>query len=89
MLKGAVNLNSYSVNPKPRKVVVTLSILKLIGHELSLSGWCEAKKAAYWAACTVAFFGSFRMGELLCLNDNNFSKDTLLWSDVFSRKKIP
>ena len=87
MLKGAVNLNSYSVNTKPRKVVVTLSILKLIGHELSLSGWCEAKKAAFWAACTVAFFGSFRMGELLCLNNDSFSRDTLLWSDVIFEEK--
>jgi hypothetical protein len=30
----------------------------------------------------VAFFGSFRLGELLCPSESTFNKDTLIWSDV-------
>ncbi len=30
----------------------------------------------------LAFFGSFHIGELLCIPDHRFSKDTLVYSDI-------
>ncbi len=82
MIKGAKNLASYSATKKEPKAVMTLSCLKILGHEIAKSDWTTTKKSVYWAACTVAFFGSFRMGELLCPSDNSYSSDTLIWSDV-------
>jgi hypothetical protein len=82
MIKGAKNLASYTATKKTPKAVMTLSCLKILGHEIAKSGWPVSKKSVYWAACTVAFFGSFRMGELLCPAEDSFTADTLVWSDV-------
>jgi hypothetical protein len=82
MIKGAKNLASYSATTKEPKAVMTLSCLKILGHEIAKSDWTALKKSAFWAACTVAFFGSFRMGELLCPSENGYSSDTLVWADV-------
>jgi hypothetical protein len=36
-----------------------------------------------WAACTTAFFGSFRLGEILELSERMFDPPTILrWSVV-------
>ncbi len=83
MIKGAKNLASYSATKKEPKAVMTLSCLKILGHEIAKSNWQTFEKSVYWAACTVAFFGSFRMGELLCPTEDSYNEDTLVWSDVF------
>ena len=44
---------------------MSLPLLKLLSHELAKSDWTVDKKATVWAACTTAFFGSFRLGEIL------------------------
>jgi hypothetical protein len=82
MIKGAKNLASYTATKKTPKAVMTLSCLKILGHEIAKSNWQVSEKSVYWAACTVAFFGSFRMGELLCPAEDSFNADTLVWSDV-------
>jgi hypothetical protein len=82
MIKGAKNLASYSATKKKPKAVMSLSCLKILGHEIAKSDWSARKKSVFWAACTVAFFGSFRMGELLCPTDDSYSDDTLVWSDI-------
>jgi hypothetical protein len=82
MLKGAKNLASYSATKKEPKAVMTLSCLKILGHEIARADWPTPVKSVYWAACTIAFFGSFRMGELLCPTQNSYNSDTLVWSDV-------
>jgi hypothetical protein len=82
MLKGAKNLASYSATQKEPKAVMTLSCLKILGHKFAKASWPTHDKSVFWAARTVAFFGSFRMGELLCPSESTFSKDTLVWSDV-------
>jgi hypothetical protein len=44
-------------------------------------------RRAVWAAMTVAFFGSFRMGELLAQEPKSFDKtSTLLWENVEKHK---
>jgi hypothetical protein len=75
-------LASYSATTKEPKAVMTLSCLKILGHEIAKSDWTTLKKSVFWAACTVAFFGSFRMGELLCPSENSYNSDMLVWSDV-------
>jgi hypothetical protein len=83
MIKGAKNLASYSATKKEPKAVMTLSCLKILGHEIAKSSWNTFEESVYWAACTVAFFGSFRMGELLCPTEDSYNEDMLVWSDVF------
>ena len=83
MLTGAENLNFYSEISGASRKVMTLPVLKILGHQLALSDWSDDSKQVFWTAATVAFFGSFRMGEILCKNDVNFHpKETLLWKDV-------
>ncbi len=63
MLKGAKNLASYSATKKEPKAVMTLSCLKILGHEIAKANWSTLIKSVYWAACTVAFFSSFADGR--------------------------
>jgi hypothetical protein len=83
VLKGAENLSFYkSISNESRKVM-TLPLLKLLGHEISKTSWTSDSKQVFWRACVTAFFGSFRFGELLSPAEGSFNKDeTLLWSDV-------
>jgi hypothetical protein len=82
MLKGADNLSLYSNITKHAKLVMTLPLLKILGHEIATSSWSTDSKRVFWAACCVAFFGSFRMGEILADNENSYSTETLTWDCV-------
>jgi hypothetical protein len=54
MIKGAKNLASYTATTKEPKAVMTLSCLKILGHEIAISGWPILHKSVFWAACTLA-----------------------------------
>jgi hypothetical protein len=88
MLKGAENISLYSNVKKQPKLVMTIPLLKLIGHEIASSSWNTDSKKVFWAACCLAFFGSFRMGEILPYSDSAYSRETLTWNRVnFSDKE--
>ena len=73
----------YKENVIQTRKVMTLPILKILGHQISLSQWSENSKQVFWTACTTAFFGSFRLGEILPANESKISpEDTLLWKDI-------
>ena len=40
-----------------------------------------------WAASLTAFFGSFRLGEILPKSENYDVEETLVWSDVKFRNE--
>ncbi len=82
MLKGAKNIASYKATTKKPKLIMTLSCLKILGDEIASTDWTTICKAVCWTACTLAFFGSFRISEILCPADKVYSADTLVWSDV-------
>jgi hypothetical protein len=82
MIKGAENLSLYSNITKNAKLVMTLPLLKILGHEIACSSWSTDSKRVFWAACCVAFFGSFRMGEILSKNDFIFCSETLTWDCI-------
>jgi hypothetical protein len=82
-IKGAENLSYYSTNKRSNKKVMTLPLLKIIGHELSLLPWSALSKSVTWTAMLCAFYGSFRFGELLPKNSMVFNEsENLLWSDI-------
>ena len=59
MLRGKENMEIYSVETKASRKVMTLALLRVLGHELSISGWSENSKQVIWGAFTLAFFESF------------------------------
>jgi hypothetical protein len=83
VIQGAQNLRFYTNIYKCTRKVMTLPLLKLIGHEIAKTTWSENSKQVIWTACVTGFFGSFRLSEILAKNEWSFNKtETLLWSDI-------
>ena len=83
ILRGTENYETSKDFSKHTRKVFTLPLLKLLGHEIARTNWTENSKRIFWTCSCVAFFGSFRIGELLASNKNSFDPSTtLLWGDV-------
>jgi hypothetical protein len=82
MIRGAENLSLYTSLTKPARLVMSFPLLKILGHEIATSNWSVESKRVFWGACCIAFFGSFRMGELLTNDEHQFSVETLTWDCV-------
>ena len=83
IIQEAQNLQFYEEISKCTRKVMSLPLLKLIGHEIAKASWDPNSKQVIWTACVVAFCGSFRLGEILAKNEWSFNTtETLLWSDV-------
>ena len=86
MLKGMENLDFYETRTKKSRKVMTLPLLKLAGSEISRMGWPPESKQVIWTILTTAFFGSFRMGEILSKSEKSFNPaEDLLWEDITFR----
>ena len=87
ILKGIENLEFYSSISKESRKAMSLPLLKLLGHEIARADWTTVNKAVVWSACTIAFFGSLRMGEILAKSPDSFNPgENLLWSDLSFKK---
>jgi hypothetical protein len=83
MLKGIKNLEFYKDLIKPARKAMTMPVLKILSHAVATSSWEKIQKQVYWTAFCVAFFGSFRFGELLATTATSFNiNETLMWRDV-------
>jgi len=84
ILRGAMNLLMSSPNPPSNtRRVVTIPILRHLGHKLSQSGWSAETTQSIWAAGITAFFGTMRMGELLAPTEDMADPTaTLTWACV-------
>ncbi len=86
-LRGAENMELYKARPRFQRRAMSVPLLKIIGNEIAVAAWSKVNKQVFWVACTVAFFGSCRMGELLCSNEKSFDPfTTLFWRDLTIRK---
>jgi len=85
MLKGADHLKMYNKIKNKTKLVMTFQMLRILGHEITKTDWTIEKKRIFWSASCLAYFGSFRMGELLAKERGGGLED-LKWSDVKFRK---
>jgi hypothetical protein len=81
MIKGAKNISLYSTICKRSRFVMSFPLLKLLGHEIATSNWSQDSKSVFWTACCVAFFGSFRLGEILPKSDGQ-DPETLSWNQI-------
>jgi hypothetical protein len=81
-LKGAEYMELYSNITKKCKSTMDLDLLKKLGHQMTKSSMSKHDKHVYWVACTLAFWGSFRMGELLEKTESELSVEAITWSDI-------
>jgi hypothetical protein len=82
-LKGAENLEFYNSMTKGTRKVMTLPLLRVLGHQITISDKSRYDKQIIWSACVLAFFGSFRFSEILPPSENSFNSfETLLWEDI-------
>ena len=65
VLTGAKHINAVSIKSKPVRMPITPTILRLLKLAISRDDLCPPDCRMYWFLCTLAFHGSFRMGELL------------------------
>ena len=87
MLKGAENLEFYSTLCKGTRKVMTLPLLKIVGNQISKANWSDDTKQVIWTTLVTAFFGSFRLGELLCEDEKTFNPlENLTWNDIIFRE---
>jgi hypothetical protein len=81
-LKGAENMELYKNISKKCKSTMDLDLLKKLGSQIAKSSMSTHDKQVYWVACTLAFWGSLRMGELLQKTENELSFEAMTWSDI-------
>ena len=82
-LKGAENMYQIFNTPKADRLPMNIHLLDILGDRISALGWSVLSKQVLWTACTISFFTSCRMGELLPLHEKLFEqKTTLLWGNV-------
>ena len=82
-LKGAENINCSSGVCKKDRLPMNIHLLKILRHRISELSWSPFAKQVFWTACTVCFFTSCRMGELVPTNEKSFDPaTTLLWGNV-------
>ncbi len=81
MLRGAKNIFLYSELCNSSRFAMSFPLPKLIGHEIAVSNWNPDNKKVFWAACCTAFFGSFRLGEILPKSEG-IEPETLTWNRV-------
>ena len=86
MIKGLVNQQRNPLIDAAKKTrrPITLSMLQLLGHSLSVnSSFSEYGKSLRWSIMVSAFWGSLRIGELLGESKVSYNPlSTLMASDV-------
>ena len=87
ILAGAVNKRDAMLNAglitKVKRRAITLALLEYFGSWVSRSTFSELDKQLLWTLATVAFFGAFRIGELLSKTATTFDDSvTLLLKNV-------
>lgn len=81
VIRGRENM-PISSRPKVR-LPCTLSILRLLKAKLRSSGLLTNIQLTIWSVCTLAFFGAFRIGELLSKCTGEYDPDyTLTKKDI-------
>ena len=84
VLKGGTNI-SFLYNPKVKiRLAMNIHLLKILAYRIAETKWDPMSKQIIWTACTVSFYSSCRMGEILSEQKNCFDpKTTLKWENIF------
>lgn len=85
MLMGVENSHCISKKVSPARRPMNLNLLMILSHRIADLEWCDFSKQVVWTACTVAFFTSLRMGELLEKKECGFNEfKSFQWKHVLS-----
>jgi hypothetical protein len=87
MLKGAKNMSLYEGLARGTRKVMSYPLMRLLQHQIFNSEWSDDSKLVVWAASLTAYFGSFRLGEILPKSENYNVEETLMWGDVKFRNE--
>jgi len=83
LITGARNLGFGKMPTPTDRRVVTFHLLLTLGHKIASSDWDSLSKQVVWTVCTVGFFTSARMGELLSGSTSQIDPTAdLTWQDV-------
>lgn len=85
ILKGREHWDDIKdkLSKKPKRLPVTIKVMKLLKRRLRKMNWSEIKKKLVWAVCCTCWNGSFRIHELLSKSRDEFDPlSTLLEQDV-------
>jgi len=87
-MRGGTNLRlTRGEASSSKRRVMTVPLLRIIGHNLTKTGWSKVTVQSVWAASLVAFFGTFRMGELLAPHQSAIDgSSTLTWAGIKFRE---
>ena len=78
ILAGKKNLDAVKPSPKPVRIPITPTMLRVLKHAISKDDLHYFDKRLFWFLCVVAFHGSFRLGELLTRRPNQFDPNYAL-----------
>jgi len=82
-IRGIENLSLNTRNSHTQRKAMTLHLLKILGHEVARKNWSKDSKVVVWSAMCTAFFGSFRIGELLAKTEFSYNPtEILVWENV-------
>jgi hypothetical protein len=82
LLKGLKNLENGD-SQKKRVTAMDLRTLLQIRKGLLKGGWRKVTRTSVWTACLIAFWGSFRLSEILPPSVDCFDQfSDLLWKDL-------
>ena len=85
ILQGAKHQNTAKdrLENTPKRLPVTVTMMKMIKLELGNQGFTYKKMRLIWAVCSLSFFGGTRIHEILSRNENSFDPAyTLLTRDI-------
>ena len=83
VLKGLRNKIAMTFTGKSHRLAMTFPALQLLGDLINKkSNWSELDKYSAWTACLCAFWGSFRMGEIVSGRACTATFHTLRWDAI-------
>ena len=82
-MRGAENIANVNGTCKTDRLPMNIHLLNILRHRISELPWSPFSKQIFWTACTLCFFTSCRMGELVPSQERNFdASTTLLWDNI-------
>ena len=83
-LNGIEHINHMSEKDSNPRKVFSYPALKLLGHGLLEQGFGDFDLQVIWTTCVLAFWGSFRMSELIASGHKDYQKcNALTWGKIF------
>ena len=83
ILKGREHWDNVRqlISKKPKRVPVTLKVLKYLKRKIREADWPEERKLRIWFVCSLMWNGSLRVHEVLSKTKDNFDPLTTLCSE--------